>query len=72
MDSEAGFPISDTVLDYEEADSFWYAFYMGVLNTLKVAILGVILTAIVGTVAGIARLSKQLVDQQVGIVGTWS
>ena len=54
MDSEAGFPISDTVLEYEEADSFWYAFYMGVLNTLKVAILGVILTAMIGTIAGIA------------------
>ena len=58
MDGEAGFPISDTVLDYEESDSLWYAFYMGVLNTLRVAILGVILTTLVGTLAGIARLSN--------------
>ena len=58
MNTEAGFPISDTVLEYTESDSFWYAFYMGVLNTLKVAILGVIFTSILGTVAGIARLSS--------------
>ncbi len=67
MDSEAGFPISDTVVDYEEADSFWFAFYIGVLNTLKVAILGVILTAIVGTVAGIARLSNNWIISKLAL-----
>ncbi len=58
MSSEAGFDISDTVFDFTNTDSYWYAFYLGILNTLKVAILGVILTSIVGTVMGIARLSK--------------
>lgn len=57
MSSEAGFDISDTVLDYVNTDSYWYAFYLGILNTLKVALLGVVLTTIVGTFAGIARLS---------------
>jgi general L-amino acid transport system permease protein len=67
MDSEAGFPISDTVVDYQESDSFWHAFYIGVLNTLKVAILGVVLTAIVGTVAGIARLSNNWLISQLAL-----
>ncbi|MFQ5419733.1 MAG: ABC transporter permease subunit [Anaerolineae bacterium] len=58
MGSEAGFDISDTALDYTNTDSYWYAFYLGILNTLKVAILGVILTSILGTMAGIARLSE--------------
>jgi len=57
MESEAGFDIADTMLDYTNTDPYWRAFYLGVLNTLKVGILGVILTTIVGTVVGIFRLS---------------
>jgi general L-amino acid transport system permease protein len=58
MQSEAGFDISDAPDEYTNTDSYWTAFSIGVRNTLKVAILGVILTAIVGTFAGIARLSS--------------
>ena len=58
MQSEAGFDISDAPVEYTNTDSYWTAFSIGVRNTLKVAILGVILTAIVGTFAGIARLSS--------------
>jgi len=58
MESEAGFDISDTPVDYTNTDPYWTAFSIGVLNTLRVAILGVILTTIVGTIAGIARLSS--------------
>ncbi|MEM7034713.1 MAG: ABC transporter permease subunit, partial [Chloroflexota bacterium] len=58
MDSEAGFDISDTMLDFTNTDSYWYAFYLGFLNTLRVGLLGVILTSFVGTFAGIARLSN--------------
>ncbi len=58
MDSEAGFDISDTVLDYTNTDPYWRAFYMGILNTLKVGVLGIVLTAIVGTLVGIIRLSN--------------
>ena len=58
MGSEAGFDIADTFFEYTNTDPYWWAFTQGVLNTLKVAILGVILTTVVGTVAGIARLSN--------------
>lgn len=58
MGSEAGFDISDTPIEYKNTDPYWSAFFIGILNTLKVAILGVILTAIVGTTVGIARLSN--------------
>ncbi|KAA3656046.1 MAG: hypothetical protein DWQ04_32215, partial [Chloroflexi bacterium] len=67
MDSEAGFPISDTILEYDESSTFWYAFYLGLLNTLKVAILGVVLTSVVGTVAGIARLSNNWLISKVSL-----
>ncbi len=58
MSSEAAFDISETILDYKVTDSYWYAIYLGVLNTLKVAILGIIVATVLGTVIGIARLSS--------------
>ena len=67
MNSEAGFDINDTVLPYETTDSYWYAFYLGFLNTMKVGLLGVILTTILGTLAGIARLSKNWLISQVAL-----
>ncbi len=67
MSSEAGFDISDTALDYTNTDPYWYAFYLGILNTLKVAVLGVILTSIVGTTAGIARLSENWLISKIAL-----
>ncbi|HSG42353.1 MAG TPA: ABC transporter permease subunit [Anaerolineales bacterium] len=58
MSSEAGFDIADTMLEYTNTDPYWRAISIGILNTLKVGIIGVLLTAIVGTIGGISRLSK--------------
>ena len=58
MGSEAGFDIADTMLEYTNTDPYWRAINIGILNTLKVGIFGVLLTAIVGTIGGISRLSK--------------
>lgn len=67
MNTQAGFDISESVLPYETTDSYWYAFYLGFLNTMKVGILGVILTTIVGTFAGIARLSSNWLISQIAL-----
>ncbi|MBK9052671.1 MAG: ABC transporter permease subunit [Chloroflexi bacterium] len=58
MNSDAGFPISETVAPYVEQDSYWRAVGVSALNTIKVSIYGIILTTILGTVVGIARLSN--------------
>jgi general L-amino acid transport system permease protein len=58
MSSEAGFDISDSVIEFKSTDSYWKAFYVGILNTLKVTALGVVLMTILGTLVGIARLSN--------------
>ena len=57
LGQEAGFPISESVIEYHEADSFLYAFLVGVLNTLKVALVGIVLATGLGIVVGVARLS---------------
>ena len=55
---EAGFPISNTLRPYTPADTYGYAFFIGVLNTLYVAFLGIIATTFIGIFIGIARVSS--------------
>jgi len=55
---EAGLPIGESVIDYSPTDTYLRALTVGVLNTLKVAVIGIILATILGTLVGIARLSR--------------
>jgi general L-amino acid transport system permease protein len=55
---EAGLPIGESLIEYDPSMSYFRALQVGVLNTLKVAIIGIVLATILGTLLGIARLSK--------------
>ncbi len=57
LDREAGFEIGDSMIAYSPADTYGRAILVGALNTLKVAILGIILATILGTMIGVGRLS---------------
>jgi general L-amino acid transport system permease protein len=58
LDNSAGFPIGESVIPYDPSNTFAYAFYVGLLNTIKVSVIGIILATILGTVVGLARLSS--------------
>ncbi|MEI2415268.1 amino acid ABC transporter permease [Orrella sp. JC864] len=58
LEREAGFAIGETAIAYSPADTYGRAVIVGLLNTLRVAIVGIILATILGTLIGIARLSK--------------
>ncbi len=55
---EAGLPIGEHLIDYSPTDTYGRALLVGVLNTLKVSVLGVILATFFGAALGIARLSR--------------
>lgn len=55
---EAGFGISESLIPYSPADSYLRAIGVGLLNTLNISVVGIVLTTIIGTIAGIARLSR--------------
>jgi general L-amino acid transport system permease protein len=55
---EAGLPIGEALIEYTPADTYLKALLVGLLNTLRVAVLGIILATILGTIIGIARLSR--------------
>jgi general L-amino acid transport system permease protein len=55
----AGFDISQTLIDYSpQSSTYGRAFWVGLLNTLVVAAMGIVLATILGFVIGIARLSR--------------
>ncbi|MBS7810328.1 amino acid ABC transporter permease [Roseococcus pinisoli] len=58
LSREAGLPIGEHLIDYDPSMTYFRALLVGVLNTLKVAIIGIVLATILGTLLGIARLSK--------------
>ena len=53
----AGFDIGELLMPYESTDPYWKAFLVGVLNTLRVAIIGIVFTTVLGTLLGIGRFS---------------
>ncbi|HJM06805.1 MAG: amino acid ABC transporter permease [SAR324 cluster bacterium] len=58
LEQTAGFSISQTLIDYEEADSYGRAFWVGLLNTILISVIGIFLATIIGFFIGIARLSS--------------
>jgi general L-amino acid transport system permease protein len=58
LNREAAFGIGESLIAYSPADTYARAFLVGLLNTLYVAGLGIVLATILGTVMGIARLSR--------------
>ena len=58
LNHEAAFEIGESLVEYSAADNYIRALYVGFLNTLLVSFIGIILTVILGTLLGIARLSK--------------
>ena len=58
LGKEASFEIGESLIRYSAADSYAKALLVGVLNTLQVAFIGIILTTILGSIVGIARLSS--------------
>ena len=54
----AGFDIGESLYPFDSAQPYWQAFLVGLTNTLRVAILGIILTTILGTLLGVGRFSR--------------
>jgi general L-amino acid transport system permease protein len=55
---EAGMPIADSWIAYSPKDPYVRAFLVGIVNTLRVAVIGIVLATAAGTLIGIARLSS--------------
>lgn len=58
LDKAAGFGILQSLIPYNEMNSYGRTFVVGLLNTILVSVLGIIAATILGFLIGIGRLSK--------------
>ncbi len=58
LTSAAGFDIGESLYPFDSGEAYWRAFLIGVTNTLRVAVLGIILTTVLGTLIGVGRFSR--------------
>ncbi|MBD2410637.1 amino acid ABC transporter permease [Nostoc calcicola FACHB-389] len=68
LKQQASFDIGETLISYKPTDTYSRALWVGLINSLRVAIAGIFLTTIVGITAGIARLSDNWLVRNITMV----
>ena len=58
LTNSSGFDVNQTLIEYSRESSFISVYFVGLINTLLVAIIGIILATFLGFTMGVARLSK--------------
>ena len=58
LSQTAGFDIGESLYPFDSSQPYWEAFLVGVTNTLRVAVLGIILATVLGTLLGVGRFSR--------------
>lgn len=67
-DKPSGFDINQTLIDYSAISTNGRAFWVGLLNTLLVAGIGVVLATFVGFAVGVARLSSNWIVAKLALL----
>jgi general L-amino acid transport system permease protein len=57
MSNTAGFDVSQALIPYSGSDTYTRVFFVGLLNTLLVAVIGIFFATIIGFLVGLGRLS---------------
>ncbi len=57
LSNTAGFGVSQALIPYSESDSYARVFFVGLVNTLVVSIIGIIFASIIGLAVALGRLS---------------
>lgn len=68
LKQQASFDIGETLISYKPTDTYTYALWVGLINSLRVAVAGIFLTTIVGVSAGVARLSDNWLVRNIAMV----
>lgn len=68
LQSQAAFRIGETPIAFSAADTYQRALLVGLLNTFRIMVSGIILTTIVGIIVGIARLSDNWLVRNLALV----
>src|SRR3712207_4780325 len=58
LGARSGFDISQTLIPYSTESTYARAFFVGLLNTIEVALIGIALATVIGVIVGVSRLSR--------------
>jgi general L-amino acid transport system permease protein len=64
----ASFNIGESIIPYSPNDRYYWAFVVGLVNTLRLILVGFVLTTLVGVVAGIASFSDNWLVRKISQV----
>ena len=64
----SGFDINQRLIDYSSQSTYGQAFWVGLLNTLLVAVIGIVFATVLGFAVGTARLSKNWIVARCALV----
>jgi general L-amino acid transport system permease protein len=68
LNKESSFEIGESLIPYSAASSYGRALLVGALNTIKVAFIGIVITILLGTLVGIARLSTNFLVSRLATI----
>lgn len=66
MSHTAGFGVSQTLIPYQESDSYTRVFLVGLINTLVVSVVGIFFATVIGFSVALARLSPNWLISRIG------
>lgn len=64
----AGFDINQTLIPYSATSTYGQAFWVGLLNTLLVAVIGCVLATFLGFTMGVLRLSNNVIVAKLAMI----
>lgn len=68
LNNEAGFGILMSLIPYDETHTYGRTFFVGLLNTVLVSVLGIFFATIIGFIVGVARLSNNWLIAKIAAV----
>jgi len=68
--ANAGFDIGESMIAFDSSEPYWRAFGVGLLNTLRVSVVGIVFCSILGTMIGVGRVSHNALARGLGYAYT--
>ena len=68
--ANAGFDIGESMIAFDSSEPYWRAFFVGLLNTLRVSVVGIAFCTILGTMIGVGRVSHNALARGLGYAYT--
>ncbi|MHC2462368.1 amino acid ABC transporter permease [Bradyrhizobium embrapense] len=66
LNYNAGFDVNLSLIAYNNSDTYWRVFFVGLLNTILVSVIGIVFATVIGFVVALCRLSPNWLLSRIG------